>query len=99
MPEKPAAPKGCGYGPWWDEDTECWVCLERFKDQLLISHWNGRIWSPSCDHSRAHAELLRLAAQRDRLLDELQKVRDLQPEGSYVGCKLQALIAETRGEG
>jgi len=104
--EKPAAPEGCAYGPWWDAKWGRWHALVPFaQDSVgnvsseLMIHEGSFGWKPSSAHQSTHSELLRLAAQRDRLLDELQKVRDLQPEGSYVGCKLQALIAEHRGEG
>ena len=66
----PQPPDGCVYGPWWDAQTECWVYLD---DGLLIHYWNGRSWQSACDHSRAHAELLRIAAERDELRAEVEK--------------------------
>ena len=71
--EKPAAPEGCVYGPWWDEDLKLWACLAPAPHGAVRIHqWARGTWR-FWDGHPAVPELLRLAAQRDRLVEGLER--------------------------
>ena len=74
--EKPAAPEGCVYGPWWAELESAWFCsannyrgvpyLHKFDEES--SAWRLAEDDPDDVFTR---ELLRLAALNARLVERL----------------------------
>lgn len=109
--EKPFAPEGCVWGPWWDD--WCWLCIAPWKSVtgpiIATQAFIGGEWKRVTE--ACEGELLRLAAQRDRLVDGLEEMRDamrqyqmdVDEEAPYVHRKMMqkadALITEYRGEG
>ena len=64
MTPKPERPDWSVYGPWWDEKSECWLII---CGNHWVHYWSDDDWYGSCDSSRAHTELVRLAEENERL--------------------------------
>lgn len=69
MTPKPERPDWAVYGPWWDEKSENWLVI---CENHWAHYWTDGDWYGSCDRSRAHTELVRLAQENERLRAGLQ---------------------------
>lgn len=64
----PLPPDGTTYGPWWDVDTDQWVCIR--WDEFLYA-LEGHKWHKIGDHTHIIAR-----DEFDRLVDENKALKD-----------------------
>ena len=97
--EKPAAPVGCK-ALWQDPVTKDWVLIDKDLD---IAGWDAdrEEWDYCYDFDESVTqELLRLAAQRDRLVEGLELAATyLERSAPIAHARVMELLEEHRGQG
>lgn len=88
--EKPAAPEGCVYRPWFNHDTAIgsrkWLCYKKMSDGTVAlcryasvgsdQEWRWIVWS--FEENPGITELLRLAALNARLVEAVEELQSAQ---------------------
>ena len=100
--EKPAAPEGCVYEPWFNpmatNPSQEWLCYKKNEyGQFILCRWasvgSERVWRWiifTTSNEPSVPELLRLAAQRDRLVEGLERsLQALNDQASMVAMDQQ----------
>lgn len=99
--EKPAAPEGCVYGPWWDEQSNSWLCIKEREDHSLVMLWKNHMvenWQRSSDRD-GYKELLKIAEINKKLLEGLERAdKDMCGANDSTRLYVKALIAECRNK-
>lgn len=104
MPDQPQPPEGCVYGPWWDAQSNSWLCIKKREDGSLVMLWKNRHvenWQ-RCPDRDGYQELLRVSAERDELRAEVEKkdrfIERWKVEVDDLQAEIERLKAENEGQ-
>lgn len=98
-PQMPPPPDGCAYGPWWDDTSKVWLCID--SDEFAPCHHSSDGWDyetmTECQVSR---ELLRLAKELTQKEKELEqrdaRIKELEAENLALEERIQRLERSLR---
>lgn len=85
----PQPPEGCVYGPWWDDLTKRWWAFTQVGEtgwNFNLWYWNYSVWEYQQRHSIPALELLRVAAERDELRAEVERLKKFEPKAKVIDC-------------